>query len=161
MGNIYSGRAQSPFGELWFVWDDSGIREISFDKFPQPTDTNAPATQRNDARANQLLEELLHTSPLRIECFNLAATPFQRQVWTQLLTIPTGAVRTYRELAQSIHRPKAVRAVANAIGANPIAWLIPCHRVIRSDGGLGGYRWGLERKRAMLAWEQQKRSASA
>ena len=73
-----------------------------------------------------------------------------------MLEIPDGRVITYRQLAASVGRPRAVRAVANAVGANPIAWLIPCHRVIRSDGGLGGYRWGVERKRKMLQWEQNE-----
>lgn len=161
MGNIYSGRAQSPFGELCLVWDDSGVREVSFDKLRQPVDADVSASLQDDTRADQLLEELLRRSSLSIECFNLAGTPFQRQVWTRLLAIPPGAVTTYQELANDIGRPKAVRAVANAVGANPVAWLIPCHRVIRSDGGLGGYRWGVERKRAMLDWEQKAHRGAA
>lgn len=161
MGNIYSGRAKSPFGELWLIWDDSGIREVSFDKLLPRADVGASAPLQDDARADQLLKELLHASPLRMDCFSLAGTPFQRQVWTRLLAIPPGAVTTYQALANDIGRPKAVRAVANAVGANPIAWLIPCHRVIRSDGGLGGYRWGVERKRAMLDWEQKANREAA
>lgn len=155
MSELMTGRVNSPFGELWLVWDDSGVREVSFDKLLSRSDAGAPAPLQDDARADQLLKGLLHRSPLRMDCFNLVGTPFQQQVWNRLLAIPTGEVTTYQELANDIGRPKAVRAVANAVGANPIAWLIPCHRVIRSDGGLGGYRWGVERKRAMLDWEQK------
>lgn len=80
-------------------------------------------------------------------------TNFQIQVWKALLNIPPGAVTTYQAIANVIGKPKAVRAVASAIGANPVAHLIPCHRVIRGSGELGGYRWGLPRKAAMLACE--------
>ena len=70
-----------------------------------------------------------------------------------MLRIPSGHVSTYGEIAKSIGSPKAVRAVGTAVGRNPVSWLIPCHRAIRSTGGLGGYHWGLPVKRAMLAWE--------
>jgi len=80
-------------------------------------------------------------------------TPFQQSVWKALLEIPEGETRTYAQIANAIGRPKVVRAVGTAIGANPIAYLIPCHRIIRSDGGLGGYRWGLDIKKMMLKAE--------
>lgn len=83
----------------------------------------------------------------------LSGTAFQKKVWAALLTIPKGQTRTYKEIAVSIGHPRALRAVGSAIGANPIAVEIPCHRVIRSDGGLGGYRWGLDKKRALLKSE--------
>lgn len=82
-----------------------------------------------------------------------AGTAFQREVWQAIAAIPPGQVRSYRQLAQQLGRPRAVRAVASACGANPLALIIPCHRVLRSDGGLGGYRWGLQRKQALLAAE--------
>jgi len=81
-------------------------------------------------------------------------TCFQVEVWRALLGIPLGNVCTYAEVAQRVGRPKATRAVGSAIGANLIAWLIPCHRVIRSDGQLGGYRWGATMKRICLDFEQ-------
>lgn len=156
MNNGLTGKATSPFGALWVVWDDSGIREVSFD---QPV---AVATaQRNDVEASRLLSQFLQSPPLGIDVFSINGTAFQRRVWAALLDIPAGKVVTYRELAAAIGRPKAVRAVANAVGANPIAWLIPCHRVVRSDGGLGGYRWGVDRKRAILSWEQELVSRAA
>ena len=83
-------------------------------------------------------------------------TPFQIDVWQALLKIPPGDLRSYAEIALAVRRPKAVRAVGSAIGANPVAWLIPCHRVVRSDGGLGGYRWGLATKRACQAYEKDR-----
>jgi len=88
---------------------------------------------------------------------DVLGTAFQRQVWQELMLIPTGMTRTYTELAEIISgNPLARRAVARGCATNPVSLVIPCHRVIRSDGGLGGYRWGLDRKRALLAaeWEQ-------
>lgn len=84
---------------------------------------------------------------------DVRGTAFQRQVWSALQAIPRGQRRTYTQVAAAVGRPAAVRAVANACAANPVAVLVPCHRVVRSDGGLGGYRWGEERKRALLASE--------
>jgi AraC family transcriptional regulator, regulatory protein of adaptative response / methylated-DNA-[protein]-cysteine methyltransferase len=81
-------------------------------------------------------------------------TPFQESVWRALMKIPLGKTSTYAALAASIGRPKAARAVAAACAANPIAILIPCHRVIGSDGSLSGYRWGIELKKRLLEWEQ-------
>ncbi len=84
---------------------------------------------------------------------DIQATAFQRRVWEELQAIPYGETRSYSEIAAAIAQPKAVRAVASACAANPVALIIPCHRVIRGDGSLSGYRWGLERKKALLAQE--------
>jgi AraC family transcriptional regulator of adaptative response/methylated-DNA-[protein]-cysteine methyltransferase len=83
----------------------------------------------------------------------LAGTPFQRAVWDALRAVPTGTTVSYAELARRIGRPGAVRAVGQAVGANAVAVIVPCHRAIRSDGSLSGYRWGVERKRELLARE--------
>ncbi|MBE9061221.1 methylated-DNA--[protein]-cysteine S-methyltransferase [cf. Phormidesmis sp. LEGE 11477] len=80
-------------------------------------------------------------------------TNFQLQVWRALLQIPSGSLTTYKTIAEIIERPTAVRAVGTAIGKNPIGYLIPCHRVIRGSGEVGGYRWGSDRKQAILGWE--------
>jgi len=80
-------------------------------------------------------------------------TNFQISVWRALLEIPAGRLASYHDIARAIGRPDAARAVGRAVGANPVAFAIPCHRVIRASGGLGGYRWGLTRKRAIQAWE--------
>jgi AraC family transcriptional regulator of adaptative response/methylated-DNA-[protein]-cysteine methyltransferase len=84
---------------------------------------------------------------------HLIGAPFQIKVWEALLAIPSGHVTTYGDIAGAIGHPSAHRAVGTAVGRNPISFLIPCHRALRRDGGLGGYHWGLPRKRAMLAWE--------
>jgi AraC family transcriptional regulator of adaptative response/methylated-DNA-[protein]-cysteine methyltransferase len=84
---------------------------------------------------------------------DVQATAFQRQVWQALQRIPHGETRTYSEVAALIGRPSAVRAVAHACAKNPVALVVPCHRVVRTDGGLGGYRWGLSRKAELLRRE--------
>lgn len=84
----------------------------------------------------------------------LEGTPFQTTVWQALLTIPAGTTISYQELAKMIGKPKAHRAVARAVATNTIAYFIPCHRVIRADGSLGGFRWGVERKKALLEYEK-------
>ena len=84
---------------------------------------------------------------------HLCGSPFQLKVWEALLSIPMGSLSTYGGIAKNIDRPGSFRAVGNAIGDNPVAYLIPCHRVIRSNGQAGGYRWGLNRKRAIIARE--------
>jgi AraC family transcriptional regulator of adaptative response/methylated-DNA-[protein]-cysteine methyltransferase len=84
---------------------------------------------------------------------HMIGAPFQLKVWEALLAIPPGHVAAYSDIARAIGRPQAVRAVGTAVGRNPVAWLIPCHRALRKSGGLGGYHWGLGVKRAMLAWE--------
>jgi AraC family transcriptional regulator of adaptative response/methylated-DNA-[protein]-cysteine methyltransferase len=88
-------------------------------------------------------------------------TNFQVKVWQALLELGTRGPTSYAELAAEIGNPGASRAVGQAVGSNPVAWLIPCHRVLRRDGGLGGYHWGAERKRAMLAWEHACRLKSS
>jgi AraC family transcriptional regulator of adaptative response/methylated-DNA-[protein]-cysteine methyltransferase len=86
---------------------------------------------------------------------DIQATAFQWQVWNALAGIPYGETRTYKDVAASIGRPSAVRAVAHACASNPVALAIPCHRVVRTSGDLAGYRWGLSRKKALLAAEHK------
>ena len=92
---------------------------------------------------------------MSIDISKLKGTDFQKSVWRELLNIPKGDVVTYKKLAERIGKPKAVRAVANAVGANPLIVKIPCHRVIRSDGGIGGYsgEGGVEAKKNLLKKE--------
>lgn len=96
-------------------------------------------------------------APLRLV---LKGSPFQVQVWEALLAIPEGHLVTYQNIARSIGAPESSRAVGNAVGANPIAYLIPCHRVIKATGLIGNYRWGAERKTAMIATEGARRLAA-
>jgi AraC family transcriptional regulator, regulatory protein of adaptative response / methylated-DNA-[protein]-cysteine methyltransferase len=86
---------------------------------------------------------------------DIRATAFQRRVWTYLQTIPFGATQSYSQVAKGIGQPRATRAVARACATNPVAVAIPCHRVVREDGSMGGYRWGMERKKALLEMERR------
>lgn len=86
---------------------------------------------------------------------HISGTDFQFSVWKALLEIPIGKLSSYKAIANAVNNPKAVRAVGSAIGDNPVSYIIPCHRVIRSDGGLGGYFWGLDIKRKMIDVETQ------
>lgn len=90
---------------------------------------------------------------------DIRGTVFQRKVWDELRRIPAGETRTYREIARAVGVPDAVRAVGSACGANPVALLVPCHRAVRTDGGLGGYAWGLPRKRKLLAAEKKAKQS--
>jgi AraC family transcriptional regulator of adaptative response/methylated-DNA-[protein]-cysteine methyltransferase len=87
---------------------------------------------------------------------DIRGTVFQRRVWDELRRIPRGETRTYRDIARAVGAPEAVRAVGSACGANPVALVVPCHRAVRTDGGLGGYAWGLARKKKLLALEKKK-----
>ena len=87
---------------------------------------------------------------------DIRATAFQRRVWAYLQSIPFGATRSYSQVAKGIGRPSATRAVARACATNPVAVAIPCHRVVREDGSMGGYRWGMERKKVLLEIEQSR-----
>lgn len=102
------------------------------------------------------LFDTLHDPRNRLQLF-VHGTSFQIDVWKALLRIPSGTTVAYQQVADWVDKPRAVRAVANAVGANPISYLIPCHRVVRSTGECGGYRWGPDRKRTMLDWECAKR----
>jgi AraC family transcriptional regulator of adaptative response/methylated-DNA-[protein]-cysteine methyltransferase len=100
-----------------------------------------------------LLDYIAGKSPHVDLPLDVRATAFQRRVWQGLLAIPPGETRSYAELAEELGLPKAQRAVGGACANNPVALVVPCHRVTRSDGGLGGYRWGVERKKALLRRE--------
>ncbi|CDG73351.1 MULTISPECIES: methylated-DNA--[protein]-cysteine S-methyltransferase [Acinetobacter] len=156
----------SPFGDLLVVSSEKGICSVRFvdsreniqdiikQYFPKAQLRNhSPIWHQQIAQwfRQDFSEHLQQKLPL-----NLAGTPFQLQVWEALLTIPEGQLRTYQDIAEQIGKPKAVRAVATAIGQNPIAYLIPCHRVIRATGMVGEYHWQKGRKLALLAWEMAK-----
>jgi AraC family transcriptional regulator of adaptative response/methylated-DNA-[protein]-cysteine methyltransferase len=129
-------------------------------EFPQASVTASTMTQSPQLNAwIEALESHIATSAPRPDVpLDLRGTAFQIQVWKFLLGVPMGSVVSYSEVAQGIGAPKAVRAAASACAVNRIAVLVPCHRVLRGDGGLGGYRWGLERKRALLDHERNHRT---
>lgn len=106
------------------------------------------------AWTNLLVSHLQYKTSLGSLPLDISGTAFQRQVWAALLAIPAGVTKTYGEIAQTIGCPGASQAVGQACGANPVAIVVPCHRVVRKSGDLGGYRWGIERKAALLDWER-------
>ncbi|MGM0587874.1 MAG: methylated-DNA--[protein]-cysteine S-methyltransferase [Bacteroidota bacterium] len=106
---------------------------------------------RAERPSHQIAQRLINkpTAKQTLQVY-LSATPFQLNVWNQLLAIKCGQLTTYQAIADTLGTPNAARAVGQAIGHNPLAWLIPCHRVVRSDGQLGGFRWGMECKEKIL-----------
>ncbi|UQB41541.1 methylated-DNA--[protein]-cysteine S-methyltransferase [Thiomicrospira microaerophila] len=116
---------------------------------------NSPYPKHSTPLAADLAEQIGQNMPLPLDLsLSPAGSAFQQNVWQALLSIPFGQTRSYQEIANQIKHPKAVRAVANAVAANPIAWFIPCHRVIRSNGQIGGYAWGIALKKQLLAAEK-------
>lgn len=103
--------------------------------------------------ARAIAKYLSGRAPIPTPPLDICGTPFQFSVWEQLRAIPRGETRSYSEIARRIGRPRAIRAVGTANGANPVSIVIPCHRALRASGHLGGYRWGLERKRRLLELE--------
>ena len=155
------GRADTPLGEAVFAASDRGLHGISFAGGLDDLRHRWPAARfiRDDATAARyaaLLRSRLRGDPKPIGLV-LKGTPLQLKVWEALLSIPAGSVASYADVAALAGAPTAVRAVASAVAQNPIACLIPCHRVIRSTGALGEYRWGAPRKRTLLALEQAAR----
>lgn len=130
-------------------------------EFPNATIEQSPLKARSelDSWIDALNEYLSHNAPRPDLPLDLRGTAFQLKVWRFLLSVDEGDVLSYGELAEGIDKPKAVRAAATACGTNRVGVLIPCHRVLRGNGDLGGYRWGVERKRAILDIERRNRAA--
>ena len=129
---------------------DRLVRELQ-DRFPRAELAGGePAFERMVARVVGMVEAPGQRLDLPLD---IRGTAFQQRVWAALRAIPAGQTATYKDIARAIGQPRAVRAVAQACGANPLAVAIPCHRVVRTDGDLSGYRWGVERKRALIARE--------
>lgn len=153
------GFAATPFGRAHLAQTSRGLAWLAF------TDASVDAAvaelrrrwpqarlARDDGLAGAMARRVFVERAGRVP-LHVRGTNFQVQVWEALLDLGSRGPLSYSRLAEAIGRPRAARAVGQAIGDNPIAWIIPCHRVLRRDGGLGGYRWGLDRKRSMLAWE--------
>ncbi|NER08235.1 MAG: methylated-DNA--[protein]-cysteine S-methyltransferase [Okeania sp. SIO3C4] len=161
---IYYGLHDTPFGKSLIATTARGVCNLHFlDMVDEQTaeeiirNSWSNAKVIRDQNATQSLCQMIFHSrnfenqkPLTLL---VKGTNFQIQVWRALLRIPSGGVVTYQTIADTIERPTASRAVGNAVGKNPIGYLIPCHRVIRSSGEIGNYRWGMERKSAILSWE--------
>ena len=158
---IHYGFHDTPFGECLIAKTERGICALAF------VDEESKATELTDFKTKwqraSLIADDKATADIAQQIFNsqssakvhllVKGTNFQVKVWEALLNIPAGAVTTYQHIAQTIDNPKAVRAVGTAIGRNPVALLIPCHRVIRKSGEINQYRWGSTRKKAMIGFE--------
>ncbi|MES9863518.1 MAG: methylated-DNA--[protein]-cysteine S-methyltransferase [Candidatus Thiodiazotropha sp. LLP2] len=164
---ISFGTADSPFGNSLIAWTDRGICALSFcdqssseqekglaQSWPEAT------ISVNDRAARKLLKQIFYHKPEPGKLhLLLRGTNFQVKVWEALLNIGTSRIISYSSLAQMAGSPKAQRAVGSALAENQIGYLIPCHRVIRGNGDTGIYRWGNDRKLAMLAWEAAKKES--
>jgi AraC family transcriptional regulator of adaptative response/methylated-DNA-[protein]-cysteine methyltransferase len=163
------GWFDTPFGRAIVMGTDRGICGLGFaaeigeeaafldlrDRWPDAEFIQAP--ERLDGwvkTAFGMETENAGKAPLL-----LMGAPFQIKVWEALLSVPSGQVTSYSQIAQIVGNPKAVRAVGTAVGRNPVSWLIPCHRALRKSGAMGGYHWGLTMKRVMLAYEAAKAEA--
>jgi len=161
---IRYGFHPSPFGKCFIAVTDKGICSLGFvgeDNRP----TAVEDLQKQWERARIIQDQKLTGTYIR-KIFAKAHNPsvplhvqgtnFQIKVWEALLKIAPGGTVSYEALAESIGKPSAVRAVANAVAHNPVAFLIPCHRVIRKTGAIGGYHWGIAKKKAILLWESNR-----
>ncbi len=155
----------SPLGQMLIAATDRGICSIKFGRneseLLEGLRREFPfATRKEDQGGlrvwtDSLLEHLRGQESDSALPLDIRATAFQRRVWTYLQSIPFGKTKSYSEVAKAIGKPRACRAVARACATNPAALAIPCHRVVREDGDLGGYRWGIQRKKALLQIEQR------
>lgn len=157
----------TPLGPLWLAFSAKGLIAIHFHTPRQVPGPVWPVARREDALTAHLrqwrqevaaaLEAYFAGQPtdFRHLTLDLHGTPFQLQVWEVLRQVPCGQRITYQKLAQAVGRPRAARAIGGALRANPLPIIIPCHRVVASDGTLGGYRFGLSYKQALLSWERQ------
>ncbi|MFB1025994.1 MAG: methylated-DNA--[protein]-cysteine S-methyltransferase, partial [Octadecabacter sp.] len=166
--HIFWGWFESPFGPSIVMGTDKGICGLGF-----ADEMGADAAMHdllrrwpnarfaeNPARLKPWVDTAFGVTPADDKApLYLIGAPFQLKVWEALLSIPSGHVTSYSDIAQSIGAPRAVRAVGTAVGRNPVSWLIPCHRALRKSGALGGYHWGLPVKRALLAWESAREDA--
>jgi AraC family transcriptional regulator of adaptative response/methylated-DNA-[protein]-cysteine methyltransferase len=154
--------ADSPFGPLLIASTHKGVCYMAFADEDNGTSLDLLKQQfpnaQYQAATDEWQEEALAifaqdwSRPREVK-LHLKGTAFQIKVWETLLKVPMGGLTTYSEVADGIQNPTAVRAVGSAVGANPVAFLIPCHRVIRSDGQTGEYHWGPTRKQAIIGWE--------
>lgn len=166
---IHFAVTRSPLGLMLVAATERGVCSIAFGESAAELESELRANFRNavltktpptgalaEAIAGILDQLTEHPAALTLP-LDLRATAFQQRVWQALMEIPRGETRSYAEIARALKQPTAVRAVARACGANPVAVAIPCHRVIGSNGALTGYRWGVERKERLLKLEQGAR----
>jgi len=148
--------ARTPLGTVLVAASDGGVRTVllgasASEAERELRDLHPCAFIRRDPELRSLAVRILDSPPVDLD---MRGTAFQLAVWRKLLEIPRGETRSYTQLAAEMGRPRSVRAVAHACASNRLGVVVPCHRVVRSDGSLAGYRWGIERKRALLAAER-------
>lgn len=169
--DIRYGVRATPFGDLFLATTQRGVCRAAFLDDGDPAAAIAelqaawPRAEltREDAGVAAIPDRLFGRAAAddRPLSLHVSGTNFQIAVWKALLRIPPGSLVSYGRIASALGRPRSARAVGNAIGANPVAFLIPCHRVIQRSGALGGYRWGDTRKRAIQVWEQARTESDA
>ena len=161
---INYGFTDSPFGKIIVASTQKGVCHMHFEADEQKA-LDGLRTRFPNASYHQTMDQFQQDALFIFKedwkqldqiKLHLAGTPFQIKVWESLLKIPMGSLTTYGDIAKNIGNPKSSRAVGTAVGSNPIAFLIPCHRVIQSSGKIGGYMWGPDRKTAMIGWEAAK-----
>jgi AraC family transcriptional regulator of adaptative response/methylated-DNA-[protein]-cysteine methyltransferase len=152
LGRILVGATERGISAVYLGDADATLVEELRGEYPQAEISAAGGS------FEQWVKEIVQRvegNPPRLELpLDLQATAFQRRVWQELQKIPRGSTRTYTQVARALGNPKSVRAVARACATNPVSIVVPCHRVIREDGSLAGYRWGLSRKEQLLAQER-------
>jgi len=164
---IRHGIAETPFGSAFMAQTARGVMRLSFlDGRSDATEIAALRVQwphakffRDDAGAQALAAAIWGNKTVTLP-LAVTGTNFQVQVWRALLELEPGATVTYSALARQLGKPAGARAVGNAVNANPIAWVIPCHRVLKASGELGGYRWGAARKQMIHRWEERRAGMS-
>ena len=163
---IRYGFHPSPFGECLVAVTDRGVTNLAF--VGEGNRSSLVSDLKKQWPFADIVEDTVATRSSVRRIFDLSGpktginlflkgTNFQVKVWKAILRIPRGSVTSYEDIAAIINRPKAIRAVASAVARNPVAFLIPCHRVIRKTGVIGDYHWGPARKKAILAWEAGRR----
>lgn len=165
---IEYGWHTTPFGTCLAAATDKGICWMSFHDGEDGlaalgNQWKAANLVMNPAKTSELIRRIFETDEVadKSVMLHLKGTNLQIRVWEALLEIAPGEIVSYSQLASRVDRPNAVRAVASAVGRNAISYVIPCHRVLRKGGGIGGYRWGTSRKRAMLTWESARVTAES
>ena len=159
LGRLLVGATQRGISAVYLGASDAALRSALRKEYPRAE--LAPVAKGRESRSGgslavwveEIVGHLRGQQPHLDLPTDVQATAFQQRVWKELRRIPYGATRTYAEVARAIGRAKAVRAVARACATNPVSVVVPCHRVVREDGSLAGYRWGIDRKRALLARE--------
>lgn len=162
--NIQYCFTETVFGKIIMASTPKGLCYVAFEDDEQKAISNLKSKFPNasyTALCNDYHQQVLHffgnnwdlKAPIT---FHVKATVFQIEIWNALLQIPLGKLSTYGAIAESIGKPMASRAVGTAIGSNPIAFLIPCHRVVQATGKMGGYMWGTQRKKMIIDWESNQ-----